>query len=247
MVLETELCFGAAERESYHLRHVEDRKLYISSHSLGSVVLLDIHIEVAERAWRDDHIGVVVDSVHERCTREPVRCLRSLEIDMETAALVLALVVYTVTLEGFDESVERCRDIRVLAAVALVLELARADVVASVERSDIVFAQRRSDLVADRFEAVVVDEGVEEVFDLARTLVLETYLCELLIDPRSELCIMVELVLGHRGIDLAGVADRHHREAMFLCVADVPGIEDIREELVEVLEVARAAAACLVE
>ena len=106
VVAEADLFGFTSEGEGDHLGHVEDGELDVATELFAGTVLLEIHVELAEGAGGDHHVGVVVDRIEEGGTAEGVARLGCLEIDVEAATFVFALIVHGISFECLDEIIE---------------------------------------------------------------------------------------------------------------------------------------------
>ena len=245
VIVQADLFWRTAKSECDHLRHVQDRKFDIASDDLAYIILVGIHLEVTERAGGDHDVRIVVDGIYHGVTCEYFRGVVRLKFNVETATLVLVVVVDRMSLKRIDELVERGRVVWVLSAVARVVQFGGADVVTSVERCDVQVAERYFHFVLDVLKAVLVDETVEEVLDLGSPFVFKSDFGKFFIDSGFEVRVRVECMFRHGRVELAGVTDGDHGKTELLCVTDVSCIQYMCEEFVKILKVARAAAGCL--
>src|SRR5690242_18310301 len=94
VLVHPELLGLEAERQPHELREVQHRHPEVALHELGGVRLLEVEIEVAQRARRDHAVRVRVDRVGDVAAGLPQRSRAVHRDQREAAALVLAGVVH---------------------------------------------------------------------------------------------------------------------------------------------------------
>jgi hypothetical protein len=142
---EAELLRRQPEREADELGEVEHRHAELATDDAGGERLLQVEVQMAERARRDDAVGVGVDRVAEVAAGLLQRGGLVHRDDREATALVRARVVDHGAAERLDQLLE--------VGVARVLfvdpdAVVGADDVAAVERADLEVRQRALDQLA---------------------------------------------------------------------------------------------------
>ena len=133
------------EGEADELRQVQHRHAELAAGEPLGERLLEVEVEVAQRARRDQAVGLGVDRVAEVAAGLLERGLLVHGDDREAAALVLAGVVDHRAAERLDQLVQ----VAVARVVAVDAEpVGRAHDVAAVERADAQVGQRPLDLRA---------------------------------------------------------------------------------------------------
>ena len=103
VLVEPELLRLQPEREADQLRQVQHRHAERAADDLLGQRLLEVEVEVAQRARRDEAVGVGVDRVAEVAAGLLERALLVHRDDREAAALVLARVVDDRAAERLDQ------------------------------------------------------------------------------------------------------------------------------------------------
>ena len=180
---------------------------------LGRQRLLQVEVEVAQRAGHHQAVGVGVDRVAEVAARHLQRGLHVHGDDREAAALVDAGVVDHGAAERLDDHVH--------VAVARVLLVDAQPVdgahdVAAVEGAHLEVGERALDLGAQRVEADLLHQQPQQVLVGQAALVAQALVGEVRVDVVAVLGVGVQalLALGLRA--LAGGADVHHQLAVGL-------------------------------
>ena len=106
VLVHAELLGLEAEREADQLRQVQHRQAEVAVDDLGRVGLLKVEVQVAERARRDERVGVRVDRVADVPAGLLQRRLAVHRDDREAAALARALVVDRLAAERLDHLLE---------------------------------------------------------------------------------------------------------------------------------------------
>src|SRR5829696_22782 len=149
-----------AEREPDHLRQVQHRDPEVALDIAARRRLLQVEVEVAERARRDEAVGARVDRVGEVAARLAERCRAIHRDDREAAAFACARVLHRLGAEGLDHHAE----VGVPLGPFVEPEAPRrAHDVAAVERRDPQTRQRAAHLIAERVEPDLLDEDPEQV------------------------------------------------------------------------------------
>ena len=195
------------EGESDELRQVEHRHPQLAPGQPLGARLLEVEVEVAERARRDEAVGLGVDRVAEVPSGLLQRGFLVHRDDREAAALVHAGVVDDRAAERLDHLVQ--------VAVARVLAVdpeprGRAHDVAAVERSHAQVGQRPLHLRAHRVEPDLLDHQPQEVLVDDALLVAQALARQRLVDVLAVLAVGVEPLLALALRALAGRADVHH-------------------------------------
>ncbi len=228
---------GGPEGESHHLRQMEDGHVERLPHRLLRLVLVGVERDVAERAGGRHRLGPVRLRVQDLVPGDLARGRRLHELDREAAAHDAAPVVDGGGAQDGEEVLER---VRFLGALPTHL-VGRPQEVAPVEGPDLEAVQRARDLRADRVEADVLGEDLEEVLDLGRALVLDPERPKGAVDPSLDLRIP-EADVRQRQHPLAGRTDRQDVEARLLGDREVACVERDVEHLVRLVHEAGTAA-----
>src|SRR3954452_5694779 len=187
------------QREPEELRQVQGRHVELAAGGALGQRVLQVEVQVAQRARRHEAVGVGVDRVAEVAPRLLERHLLVHRDDREPAALVLARVLDDRAAERLDDEVEiRVARMRAVDAQAV----GRADDVAAVERADAEVLERPLHARAQLVEPHVLDEQPEQVLVREAGLVLEPVVAQVGVDVLAVVGVRVEalLALGLRAL-----------------------------------------------
>jgi hypothetical protein len=228
------------------LGQVQDRHLQLAPDRLRSERLLQVEVEVAQRARRDEAVRLGVDRVAEVAPGLFERSVLVHRDDGEAAALAHARVVD----DSAAERVDHLMQVVVARTLGVDAEaLARAHDVAAVEGADAEVGERPAHLRAQRVEADLLDEQPQEVLVGESLLVAEALGRERGVDVGAVLGVRVEALLALALGALAGGADVHHQLGAVDLLGEREGarVERVGELLVVLGDHAGAGAARAVE
>ena len=225
---------------------MQDRHPERASHDPLRARLLEVQVQMAQRARRDQAVGLGVDRVAEVAARLLQRGFLVHGDDREAAALVLARVVDHRAAERLDQLVQ----VRVARGVARDAQpVGRPHDVAAVEGADPQVGQGPLHLGAHGVEPDLLDHQPQEVLVDDALLVAQALARQRLVDQLAVLGVGVEPLLALALRALAGRADVHHQVGVLdlLGEREGAGVERVGELLVVLGDHAGAAAGRAVE
>jgi hypothetical protein len=242
MALHPQLLGLQPEGEPDELGEVQDRHVELAADDALGQRLLEVEVEVAQRAGRDQAVGVGVDRVAQVAPGLLERGVLVHRDDREAAALVRAGVLDHRAAQRLDDHAQ--------VAVARALggvdaeAVDRAHDVAAIEGADLEVGQRPADPRAQLVEADLLDQEPEEVLVGQALLVVQALGGEVLVDVRPVLGVGVQALLALALCALAGRADVHHQLGVLdaLGQREGPGVERVGQLLVVLGDDAGAAA-----
>ena len=247
MALEAQLLGLEAEGEADELGQVQDRHVELAAHRALGQRLLEVEVEVAQRARRHQAVGVGVDGVAEVAPGLLERGVLVHRDDGKAAALVRAGVLD-------DRAAERLDDLRQVG-VARAFDGVDAQAVdgahdvAAVERADLEVGQGAPDPRAQLVEADLLDQQPQEVLVGQALLVRQALGRQRLVDVGAVLGVGIEALLALALRALTGRADVHHQLGAVdaLGQGEGAGVQRVGQLLVVLGDHARAGAARAVE
>ena len=245
MLAHPELLRRQTKRQADQLGEMQDRELKLTADDPLGDRLLQIEVQVAQRAGDDQAVGVGVLGVAQMAPGHLQRGVHVHGHDREAAALVHAGVVDHGAAEGLDDHLQ------IAVARVLLVDLdaiVRAHDVAAVEGADLQPGERTADLAAQRVEPDLLDEQPQQVLVGQALVVGEPLVGEVGVDVIAVLGVRVQALLALRLGALAGRADVHHQRAVgLLGEGEGARVEGVGELLVVLGDDAGSGAARAIE